>query len=276
MVETGNNMDQNAGQGVSDFSMALSSLPITPTPQRKFTGFSPNLTPQEIQEIQNDANIRFSQITKPRVIGGVLEPSYYDTYVRGAVLFDEQGRVAGKQYDISDPFVVARQMYKMSTAERIRVAKELERIGWYGNSKVSEALMNGIGWADEDERVWGKLLSIANTAQKPWSDVVGMLGTFATVQTGGGVTVRVTSDEDAMAYAREAFFSRLGRAPTKKELADAIDFIQNKERSAVRAGQQMPSSQVSAAGFAEAADPTAKTSWGLGNAIAIAMNALGQ
>jgi hypothetical protein len=275
MADKSSNVDQGADQGVVDFGAMPSSMPITPTPQRRFTGFSPNLTPQEVLEIQNDANIKFSRITKPKVIGGMIEPTYYDTYVRGAVLFDEQGRVAGKQYDTTDPFVVAREMYKMTTAERIRVSKELERIGWYGNNKVSNALMQGIGWTDEDERVWGKLLGISNTAQKPWSDVVGMLGTFATVST-GGTTVRVTSDEDAMAYAREAFFSRLGRAPTKKELADAIDFIQNKERTAVRSGQQMPSSQLTAASFAETADPTAKTSWSLGNAIAMALNALGQ
>jgi hypothetical protein len=274
MVETGTTGGQDSG--IADFNVGAASLPITPTPQRKFLGFSPSLSPLDIQAIRNDPNIRFSRTVRPKIIGGTIDPSYYETYVRGGVLFDDDGKVAGRQYDFTDPFVVAKEMYKLSTADRIRVSKELERIGWYGNSKVSDALMGGLGWTDTDEKVWSQLLDISNKTQRPWSSIVGTLGTFASVTTGVGTTIRVTSDEDAMAYAREAFFSRLGRAPTKKELADAIDFIQNKERSAVRAGQQVPSSQLSAERFAQTTDPTSATTWGLGNAIAMAMNALGQ
>jgi len=244
------------------------SLTITPYPRRKYSGWSPNITAAEASAIRNDPNVKIRHFRSR--FGTVSEH-----YVEGPVLFDSENRIAGTAYNLEDPFVIAREMYKLTTDQRIRVSKELERIGWYGNKKVSEELMQGLGWSNDDANVWARLLDLSNTNQKPWSDMVGLLGAFATVST-EGTKVRVTSDEDAMAYAREAFFSRLGRAPTKKELADAIDFIQNKEVAAVRAGQQMPSSQLTAGQFAEKADPTAKTSWGLNNAIALAMNALGQ
>jgi len=252
--------------GVADFPSTL--LSQSPYPRRKYSGWSPKLSAEEAAAIRSNINIKIRHFRSRT--GAVSEH-----YVQGPVLFDNDGRIAGQAYDLEDPFVVAREMYKLTTDQRIQVSKELERVGWYGNRKVSEAMKQGLGWTPEDESVWARLLNLSNVNQKTWSDMVGLLGSFATVSE-GGPSVRVTSDEDAMAYAREAFFSKLGRAPNKKELAEAIDFIQNKERAAVASGQQMPSTALTAGKFAEQTDPTAKTTWGLGNAIALALQALGQ
>ena len=251
---------------VADFPSTL--LSQSPYPRRKYSGWSPKLSAEEAAAIRSNVNIKIRHFRSRT--GAISEH-----YVQGPVLFDNDGRIAGQAYDLEDPFVVAREMYKLTTDQRIQVSKELERVGWYGNRKVSEAMKQGLGWTPEDESVWARLLSLANVNQKTWSDMVGLLGSFASVSE-GGPSVRVTSDEDAMAYAREAFFSKLGRAPNKKELAEAIDFIQNKERAAVASGQQMPSTGLTAGKFAEQTDPTAKTTWGLGNAIALALQALGQ
>jgi len=266
--EAGHTTPPNDGSAtVTDF--VLPTTIQTPYPRRQYTGFSPRLSEKEAAAIRSNVNIKI-QAYSP----GARTPT--TTYVQGPVLINSQGQIAGQAYDEEDPFSVARELYKLTTDERVRVSKELERVGWYGNRKVSEAMQQGLGWTPEDEVVWKRLLNLSNINQRPWDEMVGLLGTFATVKESGGTKVRVTSDEDAMAYAREAFFSKLGRAPTKKELAEAIDFIQNKERSAVAAGQQMPSSQLTAAKFAQQADPTANVSYGLGNAISLALQALGQ
>ena len=251
---------------VADFPSTL--LSQSPYPRRKYSGWSPKLSAEEAAAIRSNINIKIRHFRSRT--GAVSEH-----YVQGPVLFDNDGRIAGEAYNLEDPFVVAREMYKLTTDQRIQVSKELERVGWYGNKKVSEAMKQGLGWTPDDEVVWARLLNLSNVNQKTWSDMVGLLGSFASVSE-GGPSVRVTSDEDAMAYAREAFFSKLGRAPNKKELAEAIDFIQNKERAAVASGQQMPSTALTAGKVAEQTDPTAKTTWGLGNAIALALQALGQ
>jgi hypothetical protein len=230
-----------------------------------YYGFSPELTPQEAAAIRADTNI---------VIRGFrAKPGY--GYVQGPVLYDSKGRIAGKQYDISDPFVVARELYKISSDERIRIANELKRVGYYGNQDISSALESGRGWTDTDEKAWVAFLNVSNNAQTVWTDMIGVLGAFPSAK-GTGTTIRVTSDEDATAYAREAFFSKLGRAPSKKEISDAVDYIQAKERAAVGKGQSMPSPSATAATFAETTDPTAKSTWSLATGISLAMQALGQ
>lgn len=235
-------------------------------PKRQFLGFSPNISAQEREVLRRELGIPLQtprQMPTPK-------------YITAPALYDDQGRVAGRQYDLAnDPFVVSRELAKLSTDERIRISQELKRIGWYGNGKPSEALMQGFGWSSDDEKVWANLFDVANNAQRLWTDVVGMLGSFASAG-GTGPTIRVTSDEDAAAYTREVFLSELGRMPTRKEMADAANFIRTRERQAYAAGQQMPNTGLVAQAFAQKADPTSRVVYGLGNAISLAMQALGQ
>jgi len=252
------NTDQT-GAGVVDFDPKTANT--ANFQRRKFIGFSPLLSPKQ----QADLRTSLGLAVLPRQLQYITQPAIYDN----------EGRVAGLQYDFEDPFVVAREIDKLSTDERIRIANEFKRIGWYGSGKPSQALLDGIGWSSDDEKVWLKLFDVANNAQRPWQDVLGLIGSWSSVG-GTGPSVRVTSDEDAAAYTREVFLQSLGRMPTRKEMADAANFIRNRERQAVAAGQQVPNTGLIAQTFAEKADPTSRTVFGLGNAIGLAMQALGQ
>lgn len=254
------NTDQT-GAGVVDFDPSIANT--ANYQRRKFIGFSPLLSAKEQADLREELGL------------GVFPRQTVAQYVTQPVIYDNSGRIAGRQYNFEDPFLVARELDKLSTDERIRIANEFKRIGWYGSSKPSQALLDGIGWSSDDEKVWLKLFDVANNAQRPWQDVLGLIGSWSSVG-GTGPTVRVTSDEDAAAYTREVFLQTLGRMPTRKEMADAADFIRNRERQAVAAGQQVPNTGLIAETFAQKADPTSRTVFGLGNAISLAMQALGQ
>ena len=256
------NTEQTQSSGVSDFN--ATAFGNANNFQRKiFKGFSPLLSAKEQKDIQTA--LGFSPFPTPRQARFVTQP----------VLFDDEGRVAGLQYNFEDPFVVAKELNKLSTDERIRLANEFKRIGWYGSGKPSEALKSGIGWSQQDEKVWLQLFDVANNAQRPWKDIVGLIGSWSSAGT-GGPTVRVTSDEDAAAYTREVFLQSLGRMPTRGEMAEAANFIRNRERQAAASGQQIPNAGLIAQTFAEKQDPTSRVVFGLGNAIGLAMQALGQ
>ena len=256
------NTEQTQSSGVDDFN--ATAFGNANNFQRKiFKGFSPLLSAKEQKDIQTA--LGFSPFPTPRQARFVTQP----------VLFDDEGRVAGLQYNFEDPFVVAKELNKLSTDERIRLANEFKRIGWYGSGKPSEALTSGIGWSQQDEKVWLQLFDVANNAQRPWKDIVGLIGSWSSAGT-GGPTVRVTSDEDAAAYTREVFLQSLGRMPTRGEMAEAANFIRNRERQAAASGQQIPNAGLIAQTFAEKQDPTSRVVFGLGNAIGLAMQALGQ
>ena len=256
------NTEQTQSSGVADFD--ATAFGNANNFQRKiFKGFSPLLSAKEQKDIQTE--LGFSPFPTPRQARFVTQP----------VLFDDEGRVAGLQYNFGDPLVVAKELNKLSTDERIRLANEFKRIGWYGSGKPSEALTSGIGWSQQDEKVWLQLFDVANNAQRPWRDIVGLIGSWSSAGT-GGPTVRVTSDEDAAAYTREVFLQSLGRMPTRGEMAEAANFIRNRERQAAASGQQIPNAGLIAQTFAEKQDPTSRVVFGLGNAIGLAMQALGQ
>lgn len=260
MSDTSNQGGDN-NQGVQDFTGYVQNLGF---PKRTFKGFSPDVPLAEQQQIR--VGLGLGTRTAPRQFPG---------YITSPVLYDDQGRVAGMQYNFDDPFLVQRELAKLSTDDKIRISKELKRVGFYGNKKISEALMQGIGFSSDDEAAWAQLLDMSNKAQRRWTDMVGMLASFSTVTTPGPV-IRVSSDEDAAAYTREVFLTELGRMPTRKEMAEAANFIRTRERQAYAAGQQMPNIGAVAQTFAQQADPTSRITYGLGNAISLAMQALGQ
>lgn len=258
------NTAQSGSPGVSDFDASRFVNPADNFQRRKFLGFSPSLSTKEQLEIRKVLSIG---LPSPRQIT--------NRFITRPALFDDQGRVAGLQYDFEDPFLAARELEKLSTDEKIRIANEFKRIGWYGSGGPSQALLNGIGYSQEDERAWLKLLNVSNNAQRPWKDVFGLVGSWSSVG-GNGPKVRVTSDEDAAAYTREVFLQSLGRMPTRREMSEAANFIRNRERQAAASGQQIPNAGLIAQTFAEKQDPTSRVVFGLGNAIGLAMQALGQ
>ena len=268
--EDNENTAQSEPSGVSDFDASQFVNPADNFQRRKFVGFSPILSQSEQDALAKEFGL------SSRAVQGLPSPRrIINRFITRPALFDDQGRVAGRQYDFEDPFVAARELEKLSTDERIRIANEFKRIGWYGSGGPSQALLNGIGYSQEDERAWLKLLDVSNNAQRPWKDVFGLVGSWSSVG-GSGPTVRVTSDEDAAAYTREVFLQSLGRMPTRREMAEAANFIRNRERQAAASGQQIPNAGLIAQTFAEKEDPTSRVVFGLGNAIGLAMQALGQ
>lgn len=257
----------NQDQNIEDFAF-VQNLGF---PKRAFKGFSPDVPLAEQEQIRLSLGLRSTPgalLRGPRLME-------FPQYITTPVLYDDQGRVAGMQYNFEDPFLVQRELAKLGADDIIRISKELKRVGFYGDKKISEALMRGVGYSGDDERAWATLLDMSNKAQRRWTDMVGMLASFSTI-TSPGPVIRVTSDEDAAAYTREVFLSELGRMPTRKEMADAAAFIRNRERQAFATGQQMPNTGLVAQTFAQKADPTSRTVYGLGNAISLAMQALGQ
>lgn len=259
-------MDGSGGgdnKGVEDYVPPVQDFGF---PKRQFKGFSPTVPTAEQLALRKELGI------------GAPTPRQLPTgkqYITTPLLYDDQGRIAGRQYDLEDAFVVARELAKLTTEQRVAISQELYRVGWYGNNKISQAMLQGVGYSPEDENAWAKLLYTANTAQRPWQDTFGMLASFASVST-PGPTIRVTSDEDAAAYTREVFLAQLGRMPTRREMGEAANFIRARERQAYAAGQQMPNTGLIAESFAQKADPTSRIVYGLGNAISLAMQALGQ
>jgi hypothetical protein len=275
--ETNQNTTPGGGSNITDFSDLYSTAQDfgfrTP-----FKGFSPSLSVYEQQQLEKLFNVRAEPYpegarVRRQLQGGVYR--YPSNFITQPALYDSEGRLAGKQYDFTDAYVVTRELNRLTTDQRIQISKELKRVGWYGNNEVSEAMMSGVGWSQTDEKVWAALLQTANNAQRPWQDMIGVISNWPTYKEAGPI-IRVTSDEDAAAYTREVFLSQLGRMPTKAEMADAANFIRARERQAYGAGQQMPNTAVLAETFAQKADPQARTVYGLGNAIQLAFQALGQ
>jgi hypothetical protein len=269
--EDNENTAPSGPPGVSDFDASQFADPAKNFQRRKFLGFSPLLSQSE----QDALAEQFGLTEAVRMQGRPSPRRIINRFITSPALFDDQGRVAGRQYNFEDPFVAGRILESLSTDERIRIANEFKRIGWYGSGGPSQALLNGIGYSQDDERAWLKLLDVSNNAQRRWQDVFGLVGSWSSVG-GSGPKVRVTSDEDAAAYTREVFLQSLGRMPTRREMAEAANFIRNRERQAAASGQQIPNAGLIAQTFAEKEDPTSRVVFGLGNAIGLAMQALGQ
>ena len=273
--EDNENTAPSGPPGVSDFDASQFANPAENFQRRKFLGFSQLLTAAEQTALAGELGLNRRTSKDAGLLTRGPKGLTYSKFITAPALFDDQGRVAGRQYDFEDPFVAARELEKLSTDERIRIANEFKRIGWYGSGGPSQALLNGIGYSQDDERAWLKLLDVSNNAQRRWQDVFGLVGSWSSVG-GSGPTVRVTSDEDAAAYTREVFLQSLGRMPTRREMAEAANFIRNRERQAAASGQQIPNAGLIAQTFAEKQDPTSRVVFGLGNAIGLAMQALGQ
>ncbi len=235
-----------------------------------FNGYSSSMSEAEIKSLQESGRVKIYYS------GGKAKTVAQTRYIQGPVLFDADGRVAAQEYDLSDPFTVYKTLTspKFTTEQKVTISEELKRIGWYGDSEVSEQLREGLGWGNQDEKAWAQLLNFANQNRVTIDVAIGYLNRLSG-QT-SGPSIRVSSDEDVMAYSRELFLQQLGRMPTKKELAEAASFIRSRERGAYASGQQTPQTGLVAKEFAQQADPSQRVAYGLGKAMSVAFEALGQ
>jgi hypothetical protein len=273
--EDNENTAPSGPPGVSDFDASQFADPAKNFQRRKFLGFSPLLSAAEQTALAGELGLNTAPQKTLVCLLAAPRGSHIPSSLPHPLSLTTRAGWLVDSMTSKTRSLLRGILESLSTDERIRIANEFKRIGWYGSGGPSQALLNGIGYSQDDERAWLKLLDVSNNAQRRWQDVFGLVGSWSSVG-GSGPTVRVTSDEDAAAYTREVFLQSLGRMPTRREMAEAANFIRNRERQAAASGQQIPNAGLIAQTFAEKQDPTSRVVFGLGNAIGLAMQALGQ
>lgn len=217
------------------------------TPARSITGVAPKFQRQMLEEAAKAKGGRTNvSPIQAQAMNIVVKPGMYT----GPNLVNAQGQIARGRYDIyeqgNDQDVITQMNAIATPAERLRILTELKRVGFYGNREVSDVVKNKIGtYTETDLDAFRLFLDYSNRTGVTWDAALTNVGMMGTVSSGGAV-VRVSAVEDIKEYMRETSLRTLGRMPTKNEMQQAIKNIQNAERAAVRAGQQMPSLRATA------------------------------
>lgn len=159
-----------------------------------------------------------------------------------------------------------------SSAAGANILNLLASRGFYGKSQPSITALQGTRFEQKDLQAMEDLLYYANSRGYTWEPLMQeLMVTPATQPVGrGGVSVRVTSEEDLGAYLRDEAFRQLGRNLTKAELGQAIQNIQNQQRQRAMSRQDAPSPSVAAREQVGQAAPARAAAMRLG----AAMNAL--
>lgn len=165
----------------------------------------------------------------------------------GHMLVDGNGVVVRNPYN---PTKEARaELTRITgTAAGATILNLLASRGFYGNSQPSITALQGTRFESKDLQAMEDLLYYANSRGYTWEPLMQELMVApATQPVGrGGVSVRVTSEEDLGVYLRDEAFRQLGRNLTKAELAQAIQNIQNQQRQRAMSRQDAPSPSVAA------------------------------
>ena len=202
-------------------------------------------------------------------------PAYY----KGSALTDEFGRLARRRYDVEDPQGVdaRNELMLLNRAEgqTLALLKELKRTGFYGNSEISNIALNNQGFGPEDENAMALFLNFSNQKFQTWQAVAPQLAQMSTVGSTGGPRFKPDSEAEMIAYANEISLALTGEKLSKAKLKQALESTVAAQRSAFASGTDIPRSatileqQIPKSNSAQAA------SYGLGNAIKLAFEALG-
>lgn len=245
--------ETSTGQGASTQEVVMPKTTI-------FSSTLYNYPPRTIMPTQADwAKIkddgvydqRFANQAGWRAAGG--NPSLPVVYF-GPQLIDEssgKARIAGPGYASNGDDVNAEFFGVSSPAERATLIATATKLGLFFNSKPSPAMIAGTGLNNTDATAVQGLLDYSTKSGYTWRTVADRLssGTLATPIVGGGTgtAVSVVSTEDAMAAAKDAWFSVLKRPPTPGEMKQAALTIQQKERSRSSSKTMDPTSLKTAA-----------------------------
>ena len=252
--------DENKNTQSTDTRPSIEAMPVDnnfqqqdslaglTTPTRRITGVTPEFQQRMREEFAKSKGARTDVVPSRQAmaLGIATRPGTYS----GPNLVNAQGQIARGRYDIyeqgNDQDVITQMNAIATPAERLRILTELKRVGFYGNREVSDVVKNKIGtYTETDLDAFRLFLDYSNRTGVTWDAALTNVGMMGTVSTGGAV-VRVSAVEDIKEYMRETSLRTLGRMPTKNEMQQAIKNIQNAERAAVRAGQQMPSLRATA------------------------------
>lgn len=192
--------------------------------------------------------------------------------VYGQALLDDEGYLVRGKY-LEDAETAEQQFLKFSPTDLAALAKQMQRTGFYTTGDPSGLILSGRGYSNTDINAMVNLLRFSNQKGLIVQSVAKMLAGMSSVA-GGGTAVKVTADEDIRYYLQQAFFSRMGRAPTKQDIDMAVKAIQDNERKMAASSRSAPSVAVAAKLQAEKANPSEGAAYQLGNAIKLAFSYL--
>jgi hypothetical protein len=157
------------------------------------------------------------------------------TYYKGPGLVDGNGVIKRAPYD---PYNLDTEAYRFlagkGRGERIAFLNTLADYGLYEGGKPSVTTFDG-----KDLEATSKYLMELNR----WgvTEDIGLAylkNEYPGGQVKTGRTIRVTAKEDIQTVLREESFRQLGRTMTPKEVRDAVQFIQSRERQAQMGGPE--------------------------------------
>jgi hypothetical protein len=162
----------------------------------------------------------------------------FKTYYKGPGLVDGNGVI---QRDPYDPSNITTEAYRyLSSLDR---GARIERLNFFADRGLYDGGKPTTSTFDSrDLNATAQYLLSLNR----WgvTDDIGLAYLKNEVpggQMGGGRTVRVTAKEDIMKVLAEESFRQLGRPMTAKEVRDAVQFVQSRERQAAMGGvEQAP------------------------------------
>jgi hypothetical protein len=157
------------------------------------------------------------------------------TYYKGPGLVDGNGVIKRAPYD---PYNLDTEAYRFlagkGRGERLAFLNTLADYGLYEGGKPSVTTFDG-----KDLEATQKYLMELNRWGVTEDIGLAYLKTeYAGGQVKGGRTIRVTAKEDIQTVLREESFRLLGRTMTPKEVRDAVQFVQSRERQAAMGGPE--------------------------------------
>ena len=242
-----------ANQGMTGDQVVLQKNTIFSSTSYAYPPRAIRPTKSDWEKINNDGiyDPRFASQPGWRAAGG--NPSLPILYF-GSQLIDEtsgQARIAGPGYAANGDDVQAEFFGVTSAAERATLISTAQKLGLFFNSKPSPSMVAGTGLNNTDANAVQGLLNYSTKSGYTWRTVAARLssGMIASpiISGGGGSSYSVVSTEDAMAAAKDAWFSVLKRPPTAAEMKQAAITIQQNERARAQGNTMDPASLKTAA-----------------------------
>ena len=202
-------------------------------------------------------------------------PAYY----KGSGLTDEFGRLARRKYDVEDAQGIDARNELMflnrAQGQTLALLKELKRTGFYGGSEITNIALNNQGFGPEDEVAMARFLSFSNQKFQTWQAVAPQLAQMSTVGSTGGPRFKPDSEAEMIAYASEISLALTGEKLSKAKLKQALESTVATQRSAFASGTDIPRSATILEQQIPKSNSSQAASYGLGNAMKLAFEALG-
>ena len=161
-----------------------------------------------------------------------------DLYYSGPKLVDQNGNIDRDAYGGSSEKLSNESYQFLSSisdpAERRAFLNDLYDRGLYGSSKPSKSMFDS---ADR-EAVGYYLLAMDRYGTTAKAGLGLFRQEYPGGQAAGGRTVRVTAKEDITKVLTEESFRLLGRPMSAKEVREAVQFVQSRERQAAMGGSE--------------------------------------